>query len=75
MKIQVAVGFVKECGALLQDITPLGLHGETLNFNLKFGFLVSLNQLTFFGAWYCTGLLLAGFQVTFLLSAGTWSVS
>ncbi|KAJ4776418.1 Pre-mRNA-splicing factor CWC22-like protein [Rhynchospora pubera] len=25
--VEVAVGFVKECGALLQDITPLGLHG------------------------------------------------
>ncbi|KAJ1695584.1 hypothetical protein LUZ63_012282 [Rhynchospora breviuscula] len=25
--VEVAVGFVKECGALLQDITPPGLHG------------------------------------------------
>jgi hypothetical protein len=32
---QVAVGFVKECGALLQDITPLGLHGEASNSKLK----------------------------------------
>lgn len=26
--MQVAVGFVKECGALLQDFSPQGLHGE-----------------------------------------------
>ncbi|CAL9074899.1 unnamed protein product [Musa textilis] len=25
--VEVAVGFVKECGALLQDISPQGLHG------------------------------------------------
>ncbi|KAL0908710.1 hypothetical protein M5K25_023216 [Dendrobium thyrsiflorum] len=25
--VEVAVGFVKECGALLQDLVPLGLHG------------------------------------------------
>ncbi|XP_072975468.1 uncharacterized protein [Typha angustifolia] len=25
--VEVAVGFVKECGALLQDVVPLGLHG------------------------------------------------
>ncbi|OAY82362.1 Pre-mRNA-splicing factor CWC [Ananas comosus] len=25
--VEVAVGFVKECGALLQDISPMGLHG------------------------------------------------
>jgi hypothetical protein len=24
----VAVGFVKECGAILQDLSPQGLHGS-----------------------------------------------
>ncbi|KAL5225098.1 hypothetical protein ABZP36_011737 [Zizania latifolia] len=26
--VEVAVGFVKECGAMLQDLSPQGLHGE-----------------------------------------------
>jgi hypothetical protein len=33
---QVAVGFVKECGAILQDLTPQGLHGE-----LEFVFILT----------------------------------
>jgi len=28
LKQQVAVGFVKECGAMLQDLSPQGLHGK-----------------------------------------------
>lgn len=26
--VEVAVGFVTECGSLLQDLSPQGLHGE-----------------------------------------------
>lgn len=26
--VEVAVGFVTECGAMLQDVTPKGLHGK-----------------------------------------------
>lgn len=26
--VEVAVGFVKECGSILQDLSPKGLHGE-----------------------------------------------
>lgn len=26
--VEVAVGFVTECGSLLQDLSPRGLHGE-----------------------------------------------
>ena len=26
--VEVAVGFVTECGAMLQDVTPKGLHGN-----------------------------------------------
>lgn len=33
--VEVAVGFVTECGAMLQDVTPKGLHGKN-PFNLSF---------------------------------------
>ena len=33
--VEVAVGFVTECGAMLQDVTPKGLHGK-VPFNLSF---------------------------------------
>lgn len=26
--VEVAVGFVKECGSILQDLSPKGLHGS-----------------------------------------------
>jgi len=26
--VEVAVGFVTECGSILQDLSPKGLHGE-----------------------------------------------
>lgn len=29
--VEVAVGFVTECGAMLQDVTPKGLHGSKIN--------------------------------------------
>lgn len=35
--VEVAVGFVKECGSILQDLSPKGLHGEyslSLNYML-----------------------------------------
>ena len=44
---QVAVGFVKECGAILQDLTPQGLHGELL----KLTFSVNAALGTLFWIW------------------------
>ena len=28
--VEVAVGFVTECGSILQDLSPRGLHGELI---------------------------------------------
>lgn len=34
--MQVAVGFIKECGSMLQDLSPQGLHSMSLLFIHKF---------------------------------------
>lgn len=50
--VEVAVGFVTECGSILQDLSPKGLHGEYSlklygNCVLRFLFLNVITTLAF----------------------------
>lgn len=52
--VEVAVGFVTECGSILQEYTPQGLHGE-------YGFVIEQVFLQFYSSQnvlFCKNLLL-----------------
>jgi len=54
--VEVAVGFVTECGSILQDLSPKGLHGEyslTLYGNNVLRFLFVNMITTFPFVFYC----------------------
>lgn len=50
--VEVAVGFVTECGSILQDLSPKGLHGG-YSFEL-YGNNVMTLPFVFFLVSYCT---------------------